>query len=271
MELKQFDLEDIKTLRETRMKELRVPLVVDFYEMAVKQGTYWGLSLKDETIGYWVYLEKFVAPWYENSIIELYIKEGYRALSDEIFHLVNKQFEPKGIYVRTDDTFLLSFLLEKGYKFDVLGPLLQREKKVSMEHQEELEFIPINEETFDDAFKILLSEKPEIVGVKKEDYHRIKSEIGEDTYWILIRYGMVVGVAYWMKQSYKNYVTIVPIVHRNFRKRGYGSYMISKLANYLENKNYQPITFMNQINIAARKAFGKSGFHVTALHILFRL
>ena len=237
----------------------------------MKHGTYWGLSLKGETIGYWVYLEKFFAPWYENSIIELYVKKGYRVLSDEIFHLITKQFEPKGIYVRTDDTFLLSFLLEKGYKYDVVAPLLLREKKVDIEHPEKLEFRPISEETLDDAFKILLSVEQQNLGVKKEDYHQIKSEIDKDKYWTLIREGMIVGVAYWMKQSYNNYVTIVPIVHRNFRKRGYGSYMISKLADYLENKNYQLIAFMNTINIAARKAFRKSGFHVTALHILFNL
>ncbi len=271
MELKQFVLEDIKDLREARMKELRLPFVVDFYELALNQSTYWGLRFKGETICYWVYLEKFFAPWYENCIIELYIKKGYRALSDKIFQLVTKQFEPKGVYVRTDDTFLLSFLLERSYHFNVVGRLLLRERKVNIEHQENLEFKPISEETFDNAFKILVSEKSEKTGIREEDYNQIKSEIGKGIYWNLIREGMVLGVAHWVKQSYNAYVTIVPIVHRNYRKRGYGTYMISKLANYLENKGYQLIVFMSQINIAARKAFEKSGFHVTALHILFTL
>jgi len=271
LELKQFDLEDVKVLRETRMKELRIPLVIDFLEQAVKNGTCWGLCLRDETICYWVYLEKFFAPLYGKSIIELYIKRGYRAISDEILHLVTKQFEPRGIYVRTDDTFLLSFLLERGYHFDVADPILLREKKVDTEHQENLEFRPITEETLDEAFKLFLGEEPENAGVKQEDYHRIKSEIGNDSYWTLIREGIVAGVAYWTKQRYNNYVAIAPVVQRNYRRRGYGSYMISKLADYLESKGYQPISYISQFNVAARKAFEKSGFHTTALHILFRL
>jgi GNAT superfamily N-acetyltransferase len=271
LELKQFELDDIKVLRETRMKELRIPLVFDFLEQAVKNGTCWGLCLRNDTICYWVYLEKFLAPLYEKSIIEFYIKRGYRQLSDEILHLVTKQFEPRGIYVRTDDTFLLSLFLEKGYQFDVADPILFREKKVDTWHKENLKLTQISEETLDDAFEILLSEVPENTGIKEENYLRLKSEIDKDTYWTLIRGGLVVGVVYWTKQKYNNYVTITPIVQRNYRRRGYGSFMISKLADYLESRGYQPISYLSQFNVAARKAFEKSGFHTAALNILFQL
>ena len=253
------------------MKELRIPLVFDFLELAVKNGTCWGLCSRDEAICYWVYLEKFFAPLYEKSIIELYIKKGYRQLSDEILYLVTKQFEPRGIYVFTDDIFLLSLLLEKRYHFDVADLILLREKKVDTKHQENLKFCPISEETFDDAFKIILSEELENTGIKEEDYLRIKSEIDKDTYWTLIREGIVAGVAYWTKQRYNNYVTIAPIVQRNYRRQGCGSSMISKLSDHLESKGYQPISYISQFNVVARKAFEKSGFHTAALHILFRL
>ncbi|WXG41921.1 MAG: GNAT family N-acetyltransferase [Candidatus Freyarchaeum deiterrae] len=271
MELKQFDLEDIKSLREARMKELRIPLVVDLLEQAVKKGTCWGLNRRDETICYWINLEEAFAPLYENSIIELYVKMGYRTLIDEIFHLITKQSKTNRIYLRTDETFLISFLLEKGYNFEVVGPLLLREKKVDAEHQENLEFKPISEKTLDEAFKILLNEEPDNAGVKEDDYPRIKSEIGKDSYWTLIREGIVTGVAFWTKQKNSNYTTIFPVVHRKYRKQDYGFYMISKLADYLESKGYQPVSYMNQFNIPARKAFEKSGFYVAALHTLLRL
>jgi GNAT superfamily N-acetyltransferase len=271
LELKQFDLEDIKVLREERIKELRIPLVVDFLEQAVKMGTCWGLLFDGETICYWIYLEKSFAPLEKNSIVELYIKKGYRTLIDEIFHLVTKESKTGGIYLRTDETFLLSFFIEKSSSFEAVAPILLREKEVYEEPGEELEFRPLSEKTFDEAFKILLSEEPENAGVKKEDYQRIKSEIGKSTYWTLTRGGMVVGLAYWTKQGYNNYVTITPIVHRNYRKQDYGSYMISKLANYLERKGYQPVSCMSQFNIPARRAFEKSGFYAAALHVLLRL
>ncbi|MBS7270727.1 MAG: GNAT family N-acetyltransferase, partial [Candidatus Freyarchaeota archaeon] len=97
------------------------------------------------------------------------------------------------------------------------------------------------------------------------------SQIGEDTYWILIHENIVVGVAYWKKSRYQNYATIIPIIHQSFRRRGYGSYMISKLADYLEGMGYKPISFTTHTNVSARKAFGKAGFHTVALQLLFNI
>ena len=271
MELRQLTLEDVKPLRDVWIGELSVPLVVDFFERAVRHGTCWGLFLKGELVCYWIYLEGSSSPWCEDSILEFYIRRDYRALSDEVFQLVTRQSEPRGIYVRSDDAFLLSFMLEKGYTFDVVGPLLVRERRVSLRERENLDFRPVSEETFDAAFKILTSERPENAGVKVEDYHRLRADILRGTHWCLLREGMVVGVAYWVRQSYGNYVTIFPIVHRSYRGRGYGSYMVSRLAEYVESRGYRPVSFMNQFNLAARRAFKKSGFHVAALHVLFKL
>ncbi|MEM2145058.1 MAG: GNAT family N-acetyltransferase [Candidatus Jordarchaeaceae archaeon] len=272
MELKRLGLENVDDLREARVKELKISHVFDFLEQAVNNGTCWGLLLRNDIICYWIYMEKSFGPLYEKSIIEFYIKEGYRYLGGEILQLVAKQFEPRGIYVCTDDTFLLSLLLERGYHFDVADPILLREKKVRITLKENLEFNLISEETFEEAFKILISEEPENAGINEEYYLQIKSEICKDTYWTLIREGIVIGVAYWKKQRYNNYVAIFPIVQRNYRRRGYGSYMISKLADYLErNYGYQPIAYINQFNLGARKAFEKLGFYTVALNILFRI
>lgn len=272
MELKRLELENVDFLREARVKELKISHVFDFLEQAVNNGNCWGLLLRNDIICYWIYLEKSFGPLYEKSIIEFYIKKGYRYLGDEILQLVAKQFEPRGIYVCTDDTFLLSLLLEKGYHFHVADPIMLKEKKGDINLKENLKFNPISEETFEEAFKILISENQENAGIKEEYYLHLKSEINKDTYWTLTREGIVTGVAYWKKQRYNNYVAIFPIVQKNYRRRGYGSYIISKLADYLErNYGYQPIAYINQFNLGARKAFEKSGFHTAALNILFRL
>ncbi|MEX2723290.1 MAG: GNAT family N-acetyltransferase [Candidatus Freyarchaeota archaeon] len=271
MELKQFDLDTIEPLREAWLKELKLPLITDFFDLAVKNGTCWGLCLKNEIIAYWIYLEKFPVPWYGKSVIEFYVKKGYRGIIDEIFNLLIKQFAPKRFYVRSDDTYLFSFLLEKGYPFELAGSILLREKSMHLEQKEKLTFTKIPKDMLEDALQILLSEELEVETAQTEDYQHIESEIGGDTYWILIRENIVVGVAYWKKSRYPNYVTVIPIIHKSFRRRGYGSYMISKLADYLDSRGYQPVSFTTHTNISARRAFGKAGFHAVALQLLFNI
>lgn len=271
LELKQFDLAAIKPLREAWFKELKLPFITDFFDLTVKNGTCWGLCLKNEIIAYWIYLEKFPVPWYGKSVIEFYVKKEYRGIIDEVFNLLIKQFAPKRFYVRSDDTYLLSFLLEKGYPFELAGSILLREKSMQLAQKEKLTFTKISKDMLEDALQILRNEKLELETAQTEDYQHMESEIGEDTYWILIRENIVVGVAYWKKSIYQNYATIIPIIHKSFRRRGYGSYMISKLADYLDNKGYQPISFTTHTNISARKAFRKAGFHAAALLLLFNI
>ncbi|MBS7249949.1 MAG: hypothetical protein KIH08_05070 [Candidatus Freyarchaeota archaeon] len=62
MELKQLDLATIEPLREAWLKELKLPLITDFFDLAVRNGTCWGLCLNDEIIAYWIHLEKFPVP-----------------------------------------------------------------------------------------------------------------------------------------------------------------------------------------------------------------
>jgi len=217
-----------------------------FLEIIVQKGKYYLISEKSNIeIGY-------VSISEDNILVEFYLKNNYLCQTENIFKSLAKQLSFQKTYCKSFDSVLLKCCLTYYKKFRLVGHLFRELQNKPTIHlslkkryatMEDFELI----KKADDGFFCNDAEISDYILCNNMIiYSKKKTYVG-------------CGIYKQINENHNNY-DIGMFVQSSFRKKGYGTQIITDLVDVCKNNNWHPVCGCAFENVASRKTLEKCGF-----------
>ena len=216
-----------------------------FIEDKVLKCQYYSIFKSTEIIGY-------ICVNSDKVLFEFYILNTVQVLSQEIFKILIEQNYILAAECKTFDYLLLSVCLDFHKKLSCTGYLFRDYIKIDYE---------LNGY---DNLCFRLAEKNDYDMIKKisdEFFDELEKNIINKEVFLLLSNDNLIGAGLCAPiLTNKDYYDIGMVVSERHRKKGIGTYIISKLKDYCLENNYIPVCGCYYYNYASKKALEKSGF-----------
>ncbi|SES98608.1 Protein N-acetyltransferase, RimJ/RimL family [Natronincola peptidivorans] len=219
-----------------------------FLELLVKEGTCYFIKVKEQMIGYVIINNE------DTHILEYYSTSKSILHNKKILLEITKTLNVTSVYCKTFDYELLTAMNLITQEFTIDGILFREhvEKEQLLEKQfneriaqeSDLERI---QQINDDFFE---SDDEMIYYIRNKNILLFQNQENQ-----LIGCGLYQNIAY----DY-GYMDIGMLVNPAFRKRGYGTYIIKRLADICKEEGKTPICGCGYANKASLKTLVKAGF-----------
>lgn len=244
----------LKKLREEYLSELPESQEL-FLELFIRKGEYYIFEFEDKPAGYVILNEKI--------IYEYHTKKEFYSYRKELFDSVITKLNSESIFVKSFDYNLMNCCLLHNYKYSVDGFLFReykkkgkdkRRTKYRLADKDDLQSIIMVNDTFfenEDEVDYFLRKKNLYLFYNKE---------------ILIGVGLIHKI-----NEYGNFCDIGMLVNPDFRKKGYGTEIISVLVDICKLNGMIPVCGCGVDNIASKKTLEKAGFINNYLMLNFKV
>ena len=217
-----------------------------FLELMVREAQPFAVLDGDTLVGY--FFESA-----EHTLVEYYIRPHYFAHVDTIFGVVLMERGIQKVYCKSFDHLLLSCCVDVQKKTESMGYLFRDYEKRPLptshklttrlaEKADEAYIIEINEEIFD---------YPEEITETIANKNLLLFEKGDNRIGFGIFQRTIPG---------RPEFDIGMLVNREFRRQGYGAYILRYLMNYCEERGYRPTGGCAIDNLASRRCLERVGY-----------
>ena len=221
-----------------------------------EQSTNWGIYLGDETIGYAAVNE-------DNLLLQFYLLPSYLSMGGSIFKTFIKDRNIQTGMVGTNNPIYLSQALEAQQSMDV-HTLLFRDFQESKIEEKEGHF---REAQIEDKGRIVDFCHYSMGAPKEWLEGYIGGLIERNEIFYLEQEDSIIGTCEVRNNlSSTNHADIGMVVSPDFRRQGYGSYLLNKAKTKALERGKHPICSCEKENIGSVKSIHKCGF--VSLHQL---
>lgn len=244
-----FQSTDIQQLSELRQQYLNALYESQelFLELMVPASEKYIIQLDGEDIGYFMKLN-------DNYLIEFYLKDKYLPKCSEIFHEIVKKQYLTGAYCKSFDSVLLKVCCHLHKSMKIVGVLYR--------NIIDKEIVPLN--AIDEVRIATMSDFKAIAGLKEgvfDTEEEIEITIKKRAIFIFKNKGDLIGYGIFQpavdgQKSYDIGMAVAP----NFRRKGYGTFILNYLKNHCIKNGWQPTCGCAVDNIASQKTIEKTGF-----------
>jgi len=250
-----FETVNDKTLISTFEAEWRNSLTFpndDYWDWIIETSQYWALILNDKLVGYACVSKN-------NNLLQFYLTTEYAKFGKHIFELFIKEQAIKKGFVYTNNPVFLSTAMPfqhsvkvDGYLFkDVIDfPLKEKEGVFRQAEKDDLEALV--------DFSHIALQAP-------KDWLRnyIGNWIDREEFFILETEKGIIGTSEARTTSTNpNVASLGVVVSPNYRKQGYGTYLLGKAKVIAKSKNQQAICSCSNDNLGSLKAIENNGFRI---------
>jgi GNAT superfamily N-acetyltransferase len=232
-------------LRTEYLKNLVEPQEL-FLEMMIWEADFYRIELRNEILGYFQVKD--------NIFLEYYIKNEHLPKSEIVFREVLKEFNVKSIYCKSFDYLLMINAISNFNKIKEIGCLFRDFNKY--------EFI----ERLDIAARF--GTKADIENLESfiegifDNIEELLMVITNNNLIVFAKENIIVGFGIFQKTVPDfDWFDIGMAVHPDFRNKGIGSYIISYMKNYCEERGWRPTCGCDVKNIASKKTLEKAGIY----------
>ena len=190
----------------------------------------------------------------DNYIIEFYLEDKYLPDYSKIFKEIIKNQQLKGAYCKSFDSVLLKACLHIHKSVKIIGVLYRDITNIDIHAPNRIDEIRTAKMT---DFEDIVSIKEEVFDTDDEVEYTIK----KDAVFVFKNNGKLIGYGIFQPAiEGRNSYDIGMAVSPEYRKKGYGAYILNYLKNHCINNNWSPTCGCAIENIASQKTIEKIGF-----------
>lgn len=205
------------------------------------------INRNDEPIGYMI-LNK------NNELIEFYIHAGLLTQKEVIFSEAIEKFGIKSVYCKSFDQVLLSCCHTFSDSSKLAGYLFQ-------------DYIPQSGTALDPTINVRLATKNDIPFLNSfenellDEGEEIEPYVENNSVYLFMKGDELIGCGYLFNViPGRRHYDVGMWVNQTFRRKDYGTQIISYLMNYCFDKGFVPTAGCAEDNVASRRTLEKSGF-----------
>lgn len=218
-----------------------------------ENAVYWGISIANEMIGY-ACVDK------EGQLLQFYIVQEYLSEGEAIFRLFLEKLNIKQGMVGTNNPTFLSLALNRVKKMEVNTLLFKKTLDVTIAEKEGT----LRKAQEGDTTRIVDFCHYSIGAPKMWLEMYIGGLIANGEVYILEKAGDIIGTCEVRKNvTAPTYVDIGMIVSPDYRKRGYGTYLLDQAKKIAIELGLTPICSCEKENLGSLKAIHNCGFRST--------
>jgi len=226
-----------------------------FLELMVREAQPFALLDGDTLVGYFF-------EGTDHTLIEYYVCPACFAYVDTIFGVIVMERGIHTVYCKSFDHLLLSCCLDMQKKMESLGYLFREYEKppaLSLSKR------PLSA-TFNNITTRLATKADEayISEINEEIFdhpHEITETIENDNLLIFQQGESVIGFGIFQRTiAGRPEFDIGMLVNREFRRQGYGAFILGYLMNYCEEHGYRPTAGCAIENLASRRCLERAGY-----------
>ena len=226
-----------------------------FLELMVREAQPFAVLDGDTRVGYFF-------EGAEHILVEYYVRPSFFAHVDTIFGVILMERGIQTVYCKSFDQLLLSCCLDVQKKTEAVGYLFREyEKRPALN----LSKRPLST-TFNNITTRLATKADEayIADINEEIFdhlHEITEVIENDNMLIFQQEEAVVGFGIFQRViAGRPEFDIGMLVTREFRRQGYGAFILRYLMNYCEDLGYRPTAGCAIENLASRRCLERAGY-----------
>jgi len=257
--------EIISTLEADWRKTLSFPNE-SYDEAQLSWCQHWVIKNKGEIIGYACVSKKNTL--YQFYIIPKYLMHGTAVL----FQFIKQRGIERG-YIGTNNTIYYSLMMHFQKSIEIGGYLFKNMEEVNFEERDVNFRLSEQDELMEIVNLQIASEAFEGEKATEEAKNWLRDYfsdlIGKGVVYILEKENEIIGFLEARTANLGTKTTSLGIVVKpEYRKQGFGSYMLKKGKLISKSRNSEPICTCNVKNISSRKTIEKSGFRILHLFLL---
>lgn len=224
--------DEITPLRELHRQQTNCQIMHDSFLRRDFTDPYL-IQVEGRTAGYGLVAHKH---WPE-TVHEMYLMSPYEAVAQPIFQRLLDTSGAKRILAQTNNPLMLLMLYDFAEK------------------------ITSDTILFDDAFTSNLTcPSVELKPITDADKERLKEQkMDEDAHWMLEFEGIPIATGGFLTHYNPPYGDIYMGVNENYRRRGFGSYMVQEMKRVAYEAGRKPAARCNVSNVASRRTMQKAG------------
>lgn len=239
-------LQAIEPLRQHYLDELYEAQEL-YLELKIRTANVYQIQHEQQPIGYVIVDQDHMA-------LEFYVTQPYQTMSDLIFAEIVKTCGITKALCQSFDFMFLSCCMG-----------LQKAVKVLGIHFREYTPTPRKRHDADISVRLAtMADEPTIAAINEEIFEspeEITMTITNQSLFIFEKAGDLLGFGIFQRTiPGRPEFDIGMLVHRNYRKQGYGTYIIQYLADYCQQQGWRPICGCAVENIGSRKCLEAAGF-----------
>lgn len=218
-----------------------------YLELKVQTANVYQIHYEQQPIGY-IIIDQ------DHTALEFYVINPYQTRSDIIFAEIVK-------------TYGITKALCQSFDFTFLSCCLSIQKAVKVLGIHFREYTPTPRKRHDTDIAVRLAtpaDEPTIASINEEIFEspdEITMVITNQNMFIFEKSGDLLGFGIFQRViPGRPEFDIGMLVHRNYRKQGYGTYIIQYLADYCQQQGWRPICGCAVENIGSRKCLEAAGF-----------
>lgn len=217
-----------------------------FIELQIQLGEPYLIYENEQLIGYFIKNESI--------ILEYYLKMDFLTKVNLVFGVLIDKFKIKEAYCKSFDSAFLKACITLHKSLQIIGVLYRDFSLVEIGNPGKINAIELAKMS---DLNVVSKYKDEIF----ENDEEIISTIQNKGLWLfknntdLIGYGLCQS-AFKGRNSYDIGMSVLP----EYRKKGYGAFILNYLKEYCLNKGWQPTCGCDINNVASQKTIEKIGF-----------
>lgn len=243
--------EILAQMKQAYLDKLTAP-ADDFWIFGIiDKSDFYGIYIADEVIGYGAVSK--------DRLLSFYLIDHYRRQANEIFNHFIQVMHIKTAYSCTYDLDYFNLCLDVFNKYDIEGILYAHDVKLTIACPE----ANIEERLalLSDLHDAISYTAANMEGPSEwlEEYYR--TLIDAKGLYLYVHEGRIVAsgeMRYW--PEIENAANIGMTVAVDYRKRGMGTYVLRRMADFALDKGLQPVCGTDLSNIASQKTISKAGF-----------
>ena len=217
-----------------------------FLELMISQAEKYLIKKDDFDIGYFIYDEGY--------LLEFFLIDNYLPECWNVFKKVMTNYKLEGAYCKSFDSVLLKVCVHTHKLVNIIGVLYRNFMDKEILQPGEIDEIRIANIS---DFKGVAQIKDEVFDTDEEVEYTIKKE----AVFIFKNQGSLIGFGIFHpaiegRKSYDIGMAVSP----DYRRKGYGAFILNYLKNHCITNNWQPTCGCAIENIASQKTIEKIGF-----------
>lgn len=244
--------DEVKYLNENYVKTLVAPMDGMWYSI-IANSRYERITRNGQQLGYFCFDS-------EKRLLRFDLSNEFKTEAESIFASVLEKFGLKSAVCSTAEPFYLSLCLDFQKQLTIHGYLFRDNRGMqSVESERNDLTFRLAERTEMDKLEYFYRDSIEGDGEWIRGFLEQRMCLGE--LFVLLRNQTLLGTGECIvSRTQKPYADLGIVVSKECRRKGLGTYLLSRLKLYCYSSELQPICSCAKENIASRNAIQKAGF-----------